>query len=64
MPIYEFYCSQCQKYFEELVMGRDRVVYCPDCEQDKWVSKCISAANPLGKTQSDSAGQACAPTGG
>lgn len=32
MPIYEFYCLQCEKEFEKLVMGgNSRAVDCPDC---------------------------------
>ena len=33
MPIFEFKCSQCEEFFEVLVMGdQDKEVQCPRCE--------------------------------
>ncbi|NOY54240.1 MAG: zinc ribbon domain-containing protein [Deltaproteobacteria bacterium] len=31
MPIYEFYCKECNKSFETLIMGGKNDVHCPTC---------------------------------
>jgi len=31
MPIYEFVCPACGKYFEELVLGSKNDIKCPRC---------------------------------
>jgi putative FmdB family regulatory protein len=42
MPIYEYICSTCSVKFEELVLGRDNKVSCPDCDS-KAVKKVLSS---------------------
>lgn len=34
MPIYEFKCTQCEEFFEVIVMGseKDQSVTCPKCQ--------------------------------
>ncbi|MFH1077294.1 MAG: zinc ribbon domain-containing protein [Pseudomonadota bacterium] len=34
MPIYEYHCMTCDKDFEILVMGKDKVI-CPECKGSK-----------------------------
>jgi putative FmdB family regulatory protein len=41
MPIYEFRCKKCDCDFEELVMGDEAGIKCPDCGSKK-VSKQMS----------------------
>jgi len=37
MPIFEFKCSQCEEFFEVLLMGdQDNEVQCPKCESDRF----------------------------
>jgi putative FmdB family regulatory protein len=31
MPIYEYRCLKCEQGFEELIMGSDPQVCCPEC---------------------------------
>jgi putative FmdB family regulatory protein len=31
MPIYEYYCSKCEKIFEELILGAPKGIKCPSC---------------------------------
>ncbi len=31
MPLYEFYCSQCQKKYEELCSSLVEQIDCPEC---------------------------------
>lgn len=37
MPIYEYECMKCEKWFEELIMGEDdeRGLKCPGCASKK-----------------------------
>jgi len=32
MPIYEFRCLDCNKYFEALVLKSDEEISCPECK--------------------------------
>ncbi len=41
MPIFEYHCQSCNHDFEKLVFGRDPVVECPLCGQNK-VEKLMS----------------------
>lgn len=37
MPIFEFKCSDCEEYFEVLVMGdQDKEVQCPKCQSERF----------------------------
>ncbi len=37
MPIFEFKCSDCEEYFEVLVMGeQDKEVQCPKCQSNSF----------------------------
>ena len=37
MPIYEFKCSDCEEFFEVLVMGdKDNEVQCPKCQSNSF----------------------------
>jgi len=38
MPVYEYVCSACQKPFEELVLGDERVA-CPACHSARVAKK-------------------------
>ena len=44
MPIYEYYCSDCDEKFEKLVFRRDAPVPCPKCDKAD-VQRLISACN-------------------
>ena len=43
MPIFEYHCSKCDKNFEMLVFGSDKVS-CPHCKGEK-VKKLLSAVS-------------------
>jgi len=34
MPIYEYNCRHCQRHFDELVRGEEKI-HCPDCGGDQ-----------------------------
>ena len=35
MPLYEFFCNQCQNHFEKMLPVKDReAVYCPSCAKN------------------------------
>jgi putative FmdB family regulatory protein len=38
MPIFEYICSDCQKFFEVLVRGEGDIE-CPDCDSKRLVKK-------------------------
>ena len=48
MPIYEFVCEECGKEFEELMLGSDRSVNCPQCSSDRCVKKMSAFAFKCG----------------
>ncbi|KPA19639.1 Regulatory protein, FmdB, putative domain protein [Candidatus Magnetomorum sp. HK-1] len=59
MPIYEFYCKQCDKDFELLLFSNEKP-FCPDC-QTRDVQRLLSACGFIskgsgGETVSASAG--------
>ncbi len=45
MPMFDFHCSDCQKQFEELVIGND-LVECSSCGSSN-VQRLVSAPSPL-----------------
>jgi putative FmdB family regulatory protein len=66
MPIYEYYCTSCEKRFEELVLEKEpAVVHCPACGANE-VNRLISlfatttpGANSFVATSGESRGHAC-----
>ena len=63
MPIYEFHCRDCGRNFEELVLGSQEKIVCPDCGRED-CEKLMSAASfrskgADGQTVSSSAGGSC-----
>ncbi len=44
MPMFDFYCSKCDKQFEELVIGDD-VASCPHCDS-KDIERLVSVPSP------------------
>ncbi|MGM0424539.1 MAG: FmdB family zinc ribbon protein [Thermodesulfobacteriota bacterium] len=45
MPIYEYVCANCAKEFEELILGAQEDVACPECESRetrRMLSRCKS----------------------
>ena len=48
MPIFEFKCSECEEFFEVLVMGKseekDDTVKCPKCESTEF-ERVLSSTN-------------------
>lgn len=46
MPIYEFKCSQCEEFFEVIVMGSsdDGSVCCPKCRSEEF-ERVVSKTN-------------------
>lgn len=43
MPIYEYVCSKCAHEFEELILGAEEDVACPECgskQTRKMLSRC------------------------
>ena len=63
MPIYEFFCENCDLTFEEIMSAsEDRIPPCPKCHQAEQVQKCVSAcARPV--SSATSAGN-CVPKSG
>ena len=46
MPMYDFYCPNCQKEFEELVRPQQENAVCPHCGNNKTERK-MSIPSPL-----------------
>ena len=61
MPIYEYFCEDCQVEFEELVFGDPQNVPCPKC-QGTHTTKLMSRVRRGRGGSGDSAGSA--PSGG
>ncbi len=60
MPIYEFKCSDCEEFFEVIVMKSDeeREIKCPKCSCSA-VERVVSASNyAMGSSGSSGGGQA------
>ncbi|WP_291318991.1 zinc ribbon domain-containing protein [Desulfonatronospira sp.] len=69
MPIYEYYCPDCEKVFEELVKGQPERVACPGCKKDVTSNRCMSAAASFSRRDSagmpdSAAGPSCSPASG
>jgi len=50
MPIYEYFCQECNEIFEELIFGlsKDEEIVCPKCNKKKserLISACASNTN-------------------
>ncbi len=66
MPIYEYYCTNCEKQFEELVLEkRPAVVHCPACGTNE-VNRLISlfattspGASSFAEMSNASSGHSC-----
>ncbi|MBN1931839.1 MAG: zinc ribbon domain-containing protein [Desulfobacterales bacterium] len=62
MPIYEYHCSQCDRNFEYLVIGKSKPE-CPACHS-KEISRMISACGFISKESGGetvrSSGSSCA----
>ncbi len=64
MILFEFYCEDCKKEFEELVSSSDSNVRCPFCGS-KNTKKLISAVKVTGSEQSRiTSNSSCSSTGG
>jgi putative FmdB family regulatory protein len=66
MPIFEYYCTSCEKRFEELVLDKKpTMVHCPECGTNE-VNRLISlfattspSANSFAEMSGESSGHAC-----
>ncbi len=56
VPLYEYVCQKCQKQFEELVFGEQKVV-CPACQSPK-VERILSTVS-VGRAESAPAPSPC-----
>ena len=57
MPIYEFKCTQCEEFFEVIVMGSgdDKEIDCPKCKSKEF-QRVVSTTNyAMGNSGSGSA---------
>ena len=61
MPLYEFYCSECQKKFEELCGSEIKSAACPECKKE--AGKILSLFR-TGKSSSGSGAAASSGCGG
>ena len=50
MPIYEFVCNECGNEFEELILGSNRDVSCPECASRNCTKKMSAFAFKSGAT--------------
>ncbi|WP_363331030.1 zinc ribbon domain-containing protein [Desulfonatronospira sp.] len=52
MPIYEYFCPECNRVFEELVKkSGSELINCPDCRKDVTSNRCISAGTAITKRE-------------
>jgi len=66
MPIYEYYCSKCEKIFEELIIGAPKGVKCPSCGNRR-VRKALSVFGMKSGSKfvsSSGSGSSCSSCGG
>ena len=66
MPIYEYRCNDCGKEFEELILGNEENISCPECKSSKvtrLLSLCRSKVSgkeiPIGSASSASGCASC-----
>lgn len=66
MPIYEYYCTNCEQRFEELVLDhKPAVAHCPECgtnEVNRLISLFATASpglNNFAETGGESSGHTC-----
>ncbi|TET54603.1 MAG: zinc ribbon domain-containing protein [Actinobacteria bacterium] len=57
MPVFEYKCSKCNHFFEELIMG-DKKVKCPKCSSEK-IKKKFSTFSKRGDGDFESSSSAC-----
>ena len=58
MPIFEFHCEKCNRDFEFLVLGKERVT-CPHCKGKKVKKLLSSFSHSSGGKFTSSAGSEC-----
>lgn len=72
MPIFEYLCEECDDQFEELVIGEQEAILCPECGSEqtrKLISSCRAkfggrSAEPGQTAAAASAGSGCSGCGG
>ena len=47
MPLYTYTCKKCEHEFEELVLSRDEVVACPQCQSKSLEQQTSMPGMPL-----------------
>ncbi|MCF8038137.1 MAG: zinc ribbon domain-containing protein [Desulfohalobiaceae bacterium] len=63
MPIFEYLCEECDDQFEELVIGEQDAILCPQCGS-KQTRKLISRCRAKVKSGSAELGEAAVPASG
>ncbi len=68
MPIFEFFCEECDQIFEELVRSINAIdeVVCPGCQNERVMKKLSTFTSKVAGASSFSAGSAapsCSPGG-
>ncbi|MBI4712040.1 MAG: zinc ribbon domain-containing protein [Planctomycetes bacterium] len=65
MPLYEFWCSKCEKVFELLIRSAadEKDIFCPHCDNNK-VAKKFSTFRSMGKGNGNLALHSPAGNGG
>lgn len=67
MPLFDFFCRDCEKEFEILLMGKEKP-YCPHCQGDNLVKQMSVFAHRSkgsdGSTKSSSSGGGCSGCAG
>ncbi|MFP4034941.1 MAG: FmdB family zinc ribbon protein [Desulfovermiculus sp.] len=70
MPIYEYTCTKCSHQFEEIVLGAQSEVACPECgspRTQKLMSRCrtkMGGATPAGQAAPVTSGGGCSGCSG
>jgi putative FmdB family regulatory protein len=70
MPIYEYTCTQCAHQFEEIILGREAKVPCPQCgseQTQKLMSRCrskLGGGEAIGAAAPASSGSCAGCSGG
>ena len=58
MPIYEYHCLVCDKDFEVLVLGKEKIA-CPTCKGKKIVKLLSGFSSKSGRNFTSSHGSSC-----